>query len=181
MAAAQVSGNAATLVNGIRVQCLDPTIFLEQTHMFSQFNLWLGDVRHLGGVVAVMRWWIFIILLISCRATKVRCLEEIFSELCCGKPGKEPIQVKKGNTKPGCPTYLSSVKSKEFWLLTSILLQLFNSHFFGQFVNRNLGEDEAQKVEGMFGRSRKEIMHHQIVPWQRLLWFHQIGKTTSPH
>ena len=55
MAAAQVSGNAATLVNGIRVQCLDPTIFLEQTHMFSQFNLWLGDVRHLGGVVAVMR------------------------------------------------------------------------------------------------------------------------------
>ena len=160
---------------------LRPHYFFGTNTYVQSVQFVVGRCSAFGGVVAVMRWWIFIILLISCRATKVRCLEEIFSELCCGKPAKESIQVKKGNTKPGCPTYLSSVKSKEFWLLTSILLQLFNSHFFGQFVNRNLGEDEAQKVEGMFGRSRKEIMHHQIVPWQRLLWFHQIGKTTSPH
>ena len=52
---------------------------------------------------------------------------------------------------------------------TYLAVRFTTGCFFGQFVNRNLGEDEAQKVEGMFGRSRKEIMHHQIVPWQRLL------------
>ena len=31
------------------------------------------------------------------------------------------------------------------------------------------GEDKAQKAEGMFGRSRKEIMHHQIVAWQQFM------------
>ena len=50
MAAAQVSGNAATLVNGIRVQCLDPTIFWNK-HICSvssicgwaMFGIWGGS------------------------------------------------------------------------------------------------------------------------------------------
>ena len=72
----------------------------------------------------------------------------------------------------------SSLENFDYWFQysCSLILQVL----LVQFANRILGEDKVEKAEGMFGRSRKEIMHHQIVAWQWLC-FHKKGKSTSPH
>ena len=110
MAAAQVSGNDTTLVNGIRAQCLDPIKFRKkQTH--------LCLVSSVFGLAMLGMWRLVVVSQVFMdksqtvdffRATKVRCLEEMFSELCYGKLVKESMQVNQGNGKLGYHVHLMS-------------------------------------------------------------------------